>query len=72
MGAQPSDTVARLLGQAGIIPPRPRKGLESALPKHPNTCPGRMENKHLTRKYKEQQARERGFAAAEEEDHIIV
>ncbi|EEH53161.1 uncharacterized protein MICPUCDRAFT_8921, partial [Micromonas pusilla CCMP1545] len=23
VGAQPSDTVARLLGQAGIIPPRP-------------------------------------------------
>uniref|UniRef100_A0A7S0PPZ8 Ribosomal protein S16 n=1 Tax=Micromonas pusilla TaxID=38833 RepID=A0A7S0PPZ8_MICPS len=26
VGAQPSDTVARLLGQAGIIPPPPRKG----------------------------------------------
>ena len=26
VGAQPSDTVARLLGQAGIIPTPPRKG----------------------------------------------
>merc|ERR1712216_301142 len=27
VGAQPSDTVARLFGQAGIIPAPPRKGL---------------------------------------------
>jgi len=35
VGAQPSNTVARLLGQAGVIPPPPR-GLHKGQVKNPD------------------------------------